>query len=70
MLYTSSAYLQTGAMVAEACRTILTTGPLATGFQSATKAIGLRQLVGALVKEGLHCEIDGAEVMKKTATLA
>lgn len=70
MLYTSSAYLQTGAMVAEACRTILTGGLLATGFQSATKAIGLRQLVGALVKEGLHCEIDGSVVKSKTAQIA
>lgn len=64
-----SAYLQTGAMVAEACRTILTGGLLATGFQSATKAIGLRQLVGALVKEGLHCEIDGMTIAEKNAAV-
>lgn len=55
ILYTTSPYLQTGALVAESCRRILAGQLLATGFQSASRAFGHHALIAALAEAGLHC---------------
>jgi short subunit dehydrogenase-like uncharacterized protein len=55
VLYTTSPYLQTGSLVAEACQRILGGQLLATGFQPATRAFGHRALLAALAEDGLHC---------------
>lgn len=57
MLYTTSAYLQTGALVAEACQRILNGQLLQVGVQPATAAFGHRQLIEALTEDGLHCTV-------------
>ena len=56
-LYTTSAYLTTGALVADACHRILNAGLLKTGVQPATAAFGHRNLINNLIKEGLHCKV-------------
>jgi short subunit dehydrogenase-like uncharacterized protein len=60
VLHTTSPYLQTGALVAEACKRILGGQLLATGFQPATKAFGHRALMAALAEDGLHCRTEQA----------
>ncbi|MDR2852015.1 MAG: DUF5938 domain-containing protein [Burkholderiaceae bacterium] len=55
VLYTTSPYLQTGSLIAEACHRILGGQLLATGFQPATQAFGHRALLAALAEDGLHC---------------
>ena len=51
----NSAYLQTGALAAEACRRILDGRLLATGFRSAAGAFGARPLINALAERGYLC---------------
>lgn len=55
VLHTTSPYLQTGSLVAEACKRVLNGQLRAVGFQPATAAFGHRELMAALAEDGLHC---------------
>lgn len=55
ILYTTSPYLQTGALCAEASARILNGQTKTTGFASAPAAFGARELIAALAEQGLHC---------------
>lgn len=50
----NSPYFQTGHLCAEACRRILDGRLKEVGFQSAAKAFGARELLGALAERGYH----------------
>ncbi len=53
-LYGTSAYLQTGALAAEATKRILDHRCEASGFASPAKAFGARNLMASLANDGLH----------------
>ncbi|HVN43573.1 MAG TPA: DUF5938 domain-containing protein [Steroidobacteraceae bacterium] len=55
LLYSTSAYLSTGALCAESAKRILNGQLKAVGFQPATRAFGHRELMTALAEDGLHC---------------
>jgi hypothetical protein len=54
MLYSTCAYLSTGALCAESAKRILDGDVRATGFQPVTRAFGHRELMAALASDGLH----------------
>ena len=54
MLYSTCAYLSTGALCAEGAKRLLNGQVKATGFQPATRAFGHRELMAALAENGLH----------------
>jgi len=55
VLYSTCAYLSTGALCAESAKRLLDGQPKASGFQPATRAFGHRELMTALAADGLHC---------------
>lgn len=55
VLHTTSPYLQTGVLCAEAAQRILAGRLRAVGFQAPTAAFGHRELMAALAEQGLHC---------------
>jgi hypothetical protein len=57
--YTTSPYLQTGLLGAEATMQLLEGRHKQTGFTSAAAAFGHRKIIGALHDAGLHCTADG-----------
>ena len=53
--YGTSGYLQTGFLIAEACRRILIGRLKKVGYQPATAAFGHRELISAMQEAGLWC---------------
>jgi hypothetical protein len=54
MLYSTCAYLSTGALCAESAKRLLNGELRAVGFQPVTRAFGHRELMTALAADGLH----------------
>jgi short subunit dehydrogenase-like uncharacterized protein len=65
--FNTSPYLQTAAMIAEACAQLLGGAPRRTGFASPTQAFGARRLADALAEVQLHQPIGSTAALQRVA---